>query len=698
MSVQINIKRQNNFLMEEERMNTIKFCLKCGHPVGPEDKFCLGCGANIADMQAQQGAASVGENTQNTVNTAAQNNTQQQFQQPQNNDQPMAQQQFEQPQQAQGFQQPNAQGGAPFQPQQNTFYAAQPQPGFGAPGAAVKTGDSWFKKNLKLIIIIASVLVVGIIAFFVIKHVFFRFQKIDAKDLIKVQFSGIDSAGVATAKLNKYNDYVYNLSSVSDTLSDYADYGDNDDDGKEDKNAVSGYFEVSESKLLKAYTKASDKAEAVKMRTALLSESAGLKIFINGEEKNAKGLKNGDKVTIKLEFNESYLKDNNIKIENAEYEVEVEGLKTGTKVDLFKGVDVKFTGVSGQGYAEIERSDAQPFVRYTFKDSSAYRNLKNGDKVVLVAKLRYAQAVDASDPDGAVWMEYDGNYYTADKATEEKEFTVSGLTELKKIDIFENIKIEYRNAIPYLRVANINTDNCSQEIKDGVRFYIDDNSKDLKAGDTIKVKAYVKSSFADNGYAPEGEKDEDGYYSKDFTVGDDAPVYLNKNNAPEAADKLKAKFEEIIKNTSEEGVDRTYVAGFSAGGKITGITFKETKTMLFEYDEASYYSSVKCYLVKQYVVTVKTDKETKTAYGLIKLRNPIISGEEVSCDQRGSDISIYSSEDLLSRTLDNYRKNYTVTTIAGAQPAQTTEKPEETKPEDKKPEETTTTKTTEEAA
>jgi hypothetical protein len=104
----------------------------------------------------------------------------------------MAQQQFEQPQQAQGFQKPNAQGfqqpqgGAGFQPQQNTFYAAQPQPGFGAPGAAVKTGDSWFKKNLKLIIIIASVLVVGIIAFFVIKHVFFRFQKIDAKDLIKV--------------------------------------------------------------------------------------------------------------------------------------------------------------------------------------------------------------------------------------------------------------------------------------------------------------------------------------------------------------------------------------------------------------------------------------------------------------------------------------------------------------------------------
>ena len=37
-------------------MNTIKFCLKCGHPIGPEEKFCMGCGANVAEMQAQQQA------------------------------------------------------------------------------------------------------------------------------------------------------------------------------------------------------------------------------------------------------------------------------------------------------------------------------------------------------------------------------------------------------------------------------------------------------------------------------------------------------------------------------------------------------------------------------------------------------------------------------------------------------------------
>ena len=36
-------------------MNTIKFCAKCGAPIGPEEKFCGGCGASIAEMEAEAG-------------------------------------------------------------------------------------------------------------------------------------------------------------------------------------------------------------------------------------------------------------------------------------------------------------------------------------------------------------------------------------------------------------------------------------------------------------------------------------------------------------------------------------------------------------------------------------------------------------------------------------------------------------------
>ena len=36
-------------------MNTIKFCAKCGAPIGPEEKFCGGCGASVAEMEAEAG-------------------------------------------------------------------------------------------------------------------------------------------------------------------------------------------------------------------------------------------------------------------------------------------------------------------------------------------------------------------------------------------------------------------------------------------------------------------------------------------------------------------------------------------------------------------------------------------------------------------------------------------------------------------
>ena len=653
-------------------MNTIKFCLKCGHQVGPEDKFCLGCGANIAEMQAQQSAVNADQNTAaantqataNTMNTQNTLNTQNTFQ----------------PQQTQ---QPNA-----FQPQQNTFYGAQTQPGFGAPGAAVKSGNNWFQKNLKLIIIIAAALVLCIVGFFVIRHIFFRFQKIDAKDLIKVKFSGIDGGGVATATLNKYPDSVYSIGEVTDYLGDTSLTEENEE------NAKSPYFEIGEKKLLDAYTKAGDVKEAREMRDALLSENAGLKITINGEEK-AKGLKNDDTVTIKLEFNESYLEDKNIKIENAEYEVSVEGLKTGTKIDMFEGLTVKFEGNDGKGSAEFDSSGAKSFIRYTFKDTY-YKNLKNGDKVVVIARLRGAQYVDPNDPEGAVFVEYsDGNCYTAEKISMEKEFTVEGLTEMKKVDIFQDITIEYRDAVPYLRASKVNTDKCSDEIKSGVRFYIEDSSKELKVGDTIKVKAYCNSKFSNAGMEPEGTPDEDGYYVKEITVGDDAPKYLGKDADADLVAKFNAEFDKIKKQASDEAVERTYLSGLSAGGKIQSVTFKDTKTMLYEYDEATAYTSAKCYIVKQVVATVVTDKGNVTAYGLIKLRNPIIKGSEVAVDENGARVNLYRAQEDLDKAVENEGKNYTITTIGAAKPA---EKPAETttKAEEKKPEETTTT--TEKAA
>ena len=658
-------------------MNTIKFCLKCGHPVGPEEKFCMGCGASIADMEAHQGAGNVAGG-----------------QQPQAQAQAPQQAAPQAPQQPQGgtFQQPNS---GFQQPQQPAFQQAQQftQPqfaadsGFGTPGAAVKpAGDNWFKKHLKLIIIIACALVVGIAAFFIIKHIFFRFQKIDAKDLYKIEFKGIETSGVATAKLNKYPDSTYALSGAADTLSDYGlgdyDYDDDDDDDENAEDAVSPYFEINKKRLMDAWTKAGDEEEAAKMRDALLSDNAGLTITINDGEK-ATGLSNGDKIKCVVTCNDSYLEEKNIKIENKEFEVEVEGLKNGTKIDLFEKISVTFTGNDGAGRAEYDRSAAPAFVRCTFKDS--YRDLKNGDKVTLVAYMRGATAVDPADPEGAVTLEYDGNYYVCDKARVEKEYTVEGLTEMTKVDIFKDIKPVYRYAVPYLRVYGVDTDACSEEVKNGVRFYVDDASKELKIGDTFKIKAYTRSSFTDNGYAVDGTPDEDGYYYKEFTVGQDAPVYLTKDNASANAGKYKEQFEATIKEITEKGLDRTYVQGFSAGGKITGMSFKESKTYLMENAEASSYST-KVYIAKTYKVSVTTDNEPKTAYGIILLRNPVVTGDTVAVDE-GYSANLYSSQESLDRYLESLNRNYSQVEIkATAEKKDDSSKADESKADDSKAE------------
>ena len=61
------------------------------------------------------------------------------------------------------------------------------------------------------------------------------------------------------------------------------------------------------------------------MRKALLKESKG-KYKITATVSKNKNLKNGDKVTVKVKYPESYLKSKKIKLTNTEFEVTVKGL------------------------------------------------------------------------------------------------------------------------------------------------------------------------------------------------------------------------------------------------------------------------------------------------------------------------------------------------------------------------------------
>ena len=135
-------------------MNTIKFCAKCGAPIGPEEKFCGGCGASIAEMEAEAGIS-----TQQAAPAQA----------PVQQAQPVQQQA---PQYDQQY----------AQPANNYTQAAAPAAA--KPNPFAKLGE-WVKGHKKITLIAAAALIVVIVAIIIPCNIL-KYQVIEAKDLFKV--------------------------------------------------------------------------------------------------------------------------------------------------------------------------------------------------------------------------------------------------------------------------------------------------------------------------------------------------------------------------------------------------------------------------------------------------------------------------------------------------------------------------------
>ena len=154
-------------------MNTIKFCAKCGAPIGPEEKFCGGCGASIAEMEAEAGIS-----TQQAAPAQA----------PVQQAQPVQQQA---PQYDQQYAQPA------------NNYAQAAAPAAAKPNPFAKLGE-WVKGHKKITLIAAAALIVVIVAIIILCNIL-KYQVIDAKDLFKFEFKGIDGCGYVEAELNCYD-------------------------------------------------------------------------------------------------------------------------------------------------------------------------------------------------------------------------------------------------------------------------------------------------------------------------------------------------------------------------------------------------------------------------------------------------------------------------------------------------------------
>lgn len=549
-----------------------KFCGNCGAQLGDNETFCGSCGAAVNSEPAANAAEVQSEN-------------------------PVPAQ--EQPQ-AQAAQAASVETQTYEQPQS----MPQSAPAFNNGGASVSGGN---KNVVKIAVAAAAAAAVIIAAAIVIKQVT-KYEKIDAKDLVYVDFSGPEGYGECTAFLNVDPDLVYGENvRMPEAYKEYV-YKNDDDAASSSKSKdsdaknYSKYLSSDKKTLKKAYEKAKDDyGDAKDMRDAILDtekvkddDSYGDDYFNYGADKEyaikikaskTEGLKNGDKVKITVEYDEDTLKEANVKLTNTEFEVEVKGLDQAETIDPFDGVNVTFEGYEGDVNVDVDVSEAKyrDLVSYDY-DYSYGADLKNGDTYTVTASIysydeHYFDEDDKSkgfwfesnvyDENGEAVKDKDGKTKTKcyiwpfeEKAT--KDYKVEGLQGLDEIDPFAEgtFTIDYSGALPYLHVTGASAAEDSK-IKDYVSYSIEnyDYDRNYKAGDTFTVTCYAYSSLAEAGYKLKGETNSDGYYVKEYTIDEaTAPKYLSSTSTK--ADTTSA--DEIFKSKAEDYKDNI------SGSYLTG--------------------------------------------------------------------------------------------------------------------------------
>lgn len=628
----------------------MKFCAKCGAQMEDGMKFCGSCGAVVSDDAATQ------------------------------------QPQYGQTQPYNNYQQ--AAAAAPKQPNQT-----------------VQKIIGKVKKNPLIAIIPLAALIAVIVLIIVVANLT-KYQKIDAKDLFRFEFEGLNGHGTVVGELNAYPYDIYDgydkILALSKDMKSLTNPLDADDEEYFaeilEGEKVSPYLSYDPAELKKVWTKAKNPQEMVSMRKALLQKNSKknyiLKVKI--DEKKNKDLKNGDKVKVTVDYDAEALKKAKIKLTNTEFEVEVKNLEDGTELDPFdeKYIKVEFTGIDGEGRMNVTKtSDAIDGFMYDYD----YRNdLKNGDKVKITCKTIYDTEKSGDD----MCIDVDGKYYIikGGESAMTKEIEVKGLTELQEVDVFENIAFKFERGTPFLKVDGVDNDKMDKLIVDNVRFYIED-ANSLKSGDTFKVKAY-SYSLKEEGYKIKGEVDADGYVVKEFTVDDKMPAFVTSDNGSAAYG--SADLKDLLADKESEIKEK--LQGTSAGwlwdsenvkyeGDVEKVDSLKLKDVYVAFTDKNNYSNVDDYVNRVYGVydvKVKTDDEEKSSASFIAI---IYIENVVVCDGKyyqsnswdSAKIYFYGSMSDFNKAIVG-KEGYTCTKCGDSG--------EVAKPDDSKPEETTTTTTT----
>lgn len=108
----------------------------------------------------------------------------------------------------------------------------------------------------------------------------------------------------------------------------------------------------------------------------------------------SKSLKNGDTVQATAVFNKKAAKELDLNLKNTTLKLKVENLEKGKAVDVFKGLEVSYDGVSPVATVSLSNNNPDPFVRTVTYDAQPSENLKNGDKITVSARYSDEKAVE----------------------------------------------------------------------------------------------------------------------------------------------------------------------------------------------------------------------------------------------------------------------------------------------------------------
>lgn len=612
----------------------MKFCKQCGASLEDDMMFCGQCGASQAETPAEQ-AAEVVEQATETVETAAE----------------AAVVEAAAPEAAPAAQpeaapvaQPEV---APAAPYVAPVYQQTP-----APAAPKKS-----KKGL-IIGLVAAVLV---IAAAVVGVVFFlsnsKKETIDASKLVKIVAYGPDGySDVAVMLANK--DVMLDIINADDDENEYPglwsylydSIRDNDDYPA----GVTTWAEENESDYFKK-GKVRDKTWKV-LKDDKVSEAQKalkkLKVTIeDGKENGTYGA--GDTITIKVKGDEDALKDAHIELKNTtfEYTFTKDDFIELIELDPFKGIQISCEGYEGNPTInyDIYSIDEQAQRLYGYQlDYESYYAAKNNGDVIIIKATPWGDASKG-------YLKWDGKYYAYDESKCTYTFTLSGLEELKEIDLFEGIQFEYSGMSPNLSIS-VDESGMPDVLSDNVYYSIDGKSYGYAIGDTVKVIAtvYYESDFNEAGYTYDKDK-----MTYTFEIPYSAPHTLSAtdkeiNYDPELFGRMESAMDEAV------GTDK-FPGNVQAPGVIKSIDeFKYGEAELFSAidDQDSLRNQIMQIVEIAYTYT-GADGQDKTAYAYIVCQMyDIVVNEDGELEARYDntiDVTYTESVDTTSAAFESYR-------------------------------------------